>query len=192
MNNLDILHIPAFLDFEEQYNLLAMIKSHAFNESFDSNLVNDKPPMPRLIKWYGNKEYAYSTINHPALQIPDYIEPILDKINNFLEQEKLEHSLNSVLINYYRDGNDKINYHSDDLSQIGENPVIASLSLGDSRTFKFKHKTTKEKLDFILNAGDLFIMFGNTQQYWQHAVLPEPNKKERINCTFRNTKYNPK
>lgn len=36
---------------------------------------------------------------------------------------------------YYRDGKDKINYHSDDLSQIGENPVICSISLGETRTF---------------------------------------------------------
>ena len=54
--------------------------------------------------------------------------------------------MNSVLINYYRDGKDKINYHSDDLSQIGENPVICSISLGEQELFHFKHKETKSKL----------------------------------------------
>ena len=34
-------------------------------------------------------------------------------------------------------------------------------------------------------------MKGNTQELWQHAVLPEEKKKERINLTFRNTKFEP-
>jgi alkylated DNA repair dioxygenase AlkB len=134
---------------------------------------------------------VHSSIYHPPQSIPDYILEKMVKINLFLEEKRIESQMNSVLINYYRDGKDKINYHSDDLSQIGANPVISSLSLGDSRVFKFKNKETKEKIEFTLNNGDLFIMMGNTQEFWQHGVLPEDKKGERINLTFRNTKFEP-
>ena len=189
-SNLDIIYIPGFLQEQEANSLFNAILTNVFL----NGQMNTDPKvlgMPRLIKWFGSKGYGYSSIYHPPQPIPNYIEEVMSKVNNFLLNQEVNSQMNSVLINYYRDGKDKINYHSDDLSQIGAEPVISSLSLGDSRVFKFKNKETKEKVEFTLNNGDLFIMKGKTQDIWQHGVLPEEKKGERINLTFRNTKFEP-
>jgi alkylated DNA repair dioxygenase AlkB len=189
-SDLDIICIPGFLKKDESNTLFSQIKENVFL----NGQMNTDPRvlgMPRLIKWFGDLGYGYSSIYHPPQVIPKYIEEVMLKVNNFLLNQQVNSQMNSVLINYYRDGKDKINYHSDDLSQIGEEPVISSLSLGDSRVFKFKNKETKEKVEFTLNNGDLFIMKGKTQDIWQHGVLPEEKKGERINLTFRNTQFEP-
>lgn len=188
--SLDIIHIKGFLNNFSLEELFNKTKTESFKEEVFLDKSNSK--MPRLIKWYGKIPYAYANIYHPALEIPDFILPVLEKINHYLVENKIDSQMNSVLLNYYRDGKDKINYHSDDLSQIGKNPVICSISLGETRTFSFRHKETKEKIEIKLENGDLCIMKGDTQDIWQHAVLPEANKGERINFTFRNTLYQPK
>lgn len=189
-SNLDIIHIPNFLPEEDATILFENIQENIFLNG-QMNTHAKVIGMPRLIKWFGDIGYGYSSIYHPPQPIPDYILEKMQLINGFLIEKKIESQMNSVLINYYRDGKDKINYHSDDLSQIGSEPVISSLSLGDSRIFIFKNKATKERIEFTLNNGDLLIMKGKTQELWQHAVLPEEKKKERINLTFRNTKFEP-
>lgn len=184
-SDLDILHERNFLKDISLIELFEKIKKECF--IFETFLDKGSSKMPRLIKWYGNLDYAYANIYHPALSMPDFIIPVMKQINLYLKNNNIDSQMNSVLINYYRDGKDKINYHSDDLSQIGENPVISSISLGASRFFYFKNKITKEKKELILSNGDLCIMKGKTQDNWFHAVLPELNKGERINLTFRNT-----
>jgi alkylated DNA repair dioxygenase AlkB len=76
--------------------------------------------------------------------------------------------------------------HADDEKELGVNPVIASLSLGEQRLFKLYHKTSKEKLDIVLGHGDLLVMAGTLQHYWMHSV-PKTKKMKtpRINLTFR-------
>ena len=73
-------------------------------------------------------------------------------------------------------------------AELGLNPVIASLSLGQTRVFQLKHKTNKDikRIDLELVNGSLLIMSGSTQKYWLHQV-PKTKKvvKERINITFR-------
>ncbi len=95
---------------------------------------------------------------------------------------------NSVLLNQYRTGGDKMGWHSDDEPELGKNPVIASITLGATRRFVLKHRYDKSqpKLTFDLPCGSLLIMAGQTQHYWQHA-LPETRRihEERINLTFR-------
>ena len=187
--NLDIIHEIGFLKNHSLKNLFELIKIESFKEEVFLDKGNYK--MPRLIKWYGEKAYAYANIYHPPLKIPNFIIPIMENVNQYLKENNIDSKMNSVLINYYRDGKDKINYHSDELSQIGDNPVICSISLGETRTFSFKNKDTKEKKEIQLNDGDLCIMKGDTQKNWLHGILPEPNKGERINLTFRNTLYEP-
>ena len=100
---------------------------------------------------------------------------------------------NSVLINYYRDGKDRVAWHSDDEKELGKNPVIASVSLGAERKFKMRHKKYKEnnlKHEIMLNHGSLLIMSGTTQHYWMHEI-PRTAKPigPRINLTFRVIRY---
>ena len=106
-------------------------------------------------------------------------------------KEKIENitsfKFNSVLANLYRDGNDSMGLHSDDEKELGKNPVIASLSLGETREIYFKHKNKKLNLVIPQASGQLLLMHGKTQQYWKHEIKKTKKiKKPRINLTFRN------
>lgn len=96
-------------------------------------------------------------------------------------------SFNSVLLNLYRDGNDGISWHSDAEPELGQNPIIASVSFGELRRFLFKHKYQKDlKEEIALTHGSFLLMSGTTQHFWQHQI-PKTKKKvnSRINLTFR-------
>ncbi|WP_432743605.1 alpha-ketoglutarate-dependent dioxygenase AlkB [Methylobacter sp. G7] len=142
--------------------------------------------VPRLICWYGDPGawYSYSGVNHQPMP---WI-PALQAIREKLEQQ-CHCAFNSVLANLYRDGKDSMGCHADDEKQLGKNPVIASLSLGDQRLFKLRHKKSQEKLDIVLGHGDLLVMSGTLQHHWMHA-LPKTKKMKmpRINLTFRQIK----
>jgi alkylated DNA repair dioxygenase AlkB len=93
----------------------------------------------------------------------------------------------SCLLNLYRDGRDSNGWHSDDEKELGNNPVIASVSLGQERYFHLRHKKLKDlKHKILLEHGSLLLMSGQTQHYWQHQI-PKTTRPigERINLTFR-------
>jgi len=139
--------------------------------------------VPRLMCWYGNEnaEYRYSGVNHQPHPWTDVLLTIKQKIEDFYPCR-----FNSVMANLYRNGADSMGCHADDEKELGVNPVIASLSLGEQRLLKFRHQKSKRVLDVILNHGDLLLMAGEIQHHWQHE-LPKTKKlkTERINLTFR-------
>ena len=137
----------------------------------------------RKVAWYGdeNFEYTYSNSTKKALTWT----PELLNLKKIVE-EKTGEKFNSCLLNLYHDGSEGMAYHSDGEKDLKRNGAIASLSFGAERKFSFKHKSSKEKVELILNHGSLLVMKGETQSYWQHR-LP-PTKKiltPRINLTFR-------
>jgi alkylated DNA repair dioxygenase AlkB len=142
--------------------------------------------VPRLMCWYGDPDavYRYSGVDHQPLPWTPELQEIREKV-----ELQCKCAFNSVLANLYRDGNDSMGCHADDEKELGQNPIIASLSLGDERMFKLHHKITKEKLDIVLGHGDLLIMAGALQHHWMHAV-PKTKKPKtvRINLTFREIK----
>ena len=144
-------------------------------------------PQPRLTAWYGDAgaSYAYSGVElHPLPWTP-----VLLDIKARIEKTTGS-SFNSVLLNYYRDHRDSVGFHSDDEPELGERPVIASLSLGAERTFILKHKKLKGMQEtpcaFAPASGSLLLMRGDTQRCWRHGV-PKENRPcgPRVNLTFR-------
>ncbi len=139
--------------------------------------------VPRLMCWYGdsNAFYHYSGVNHRALPWPDSLLAIRNKI-----ESTYQCTFNSVMANLYRNGSDSMGCHADDEKELGINPSIASLSLGEERLLKFRHQKSKQGLDVILAHGDLLLMTGETQHHWRHE-LPKTKKikMERINLTYR-------
>jgi alkylated DNA repair dioxygenase AlkB len=102
-------------------------------------------------------------------------------------EQMVNHQFTSALLNLYRNGNDSNGWHADNEKELGKNPVIASLSLGSSRLFQFKHRKLKDqKYKLILEHGSLLLMKGEMQHYWVHQI-PKTKKEvgERINLTFR-------
>ncbi|MEJ6523986.1 MAG: alpha-ketoglutarate-dependent dioxygenase AlkB [Opitutales bacterium] len=143
-------------------------------------------PVPRLEAWYGDKgkSYAYSGIKMEPRPWTDDLLFIKKSI-----EAKAGVIFNSVLINYYRNGQDRVAWHSDDEKELGRNPIIASVSLGAERNFKLRHKHYKsndQKEQIILNHGSFLLMEGTTQHNWMHEI-PRTAKPigPRINLTFR-------
>ena len=141
-------------------------------------------PLPRLTAWFGDagKTYMYSGITVE----PEPWTPTLLEIKGRVE-EVSEVTFNSVLLNHYRHERDSVSWHSDDEPELGENPVIGSVSLGDVRDFQLRHKTNKSmKINERLPHGSYLKMAGSTQHHWEHQI-PKRSRKigPRINLTFR-------
>lgn len=94
--------------------------------------------------------------------------------------------VNAVLLNWYQHGEHHMGWHSDDEPELGLNPVVLSLSLGQTRKFDLKHKKLPLQCSLELANGDLLVMAGACQHHWQHRI-PKQLKAggERINLTFR-------
>jgi len=137
----------------------------------------------RKVAWYGDKEYeyTYSKISKLALNwTPELLE-----LKNIIEQQTNE-SFNSCLLNLYHNGNEGMEWHSDNEKKLKNNGAIGSLSFGAERKFAFKHKISKEKVSFILEHSSLLVMKDETQKHWLHK-LPKTTSinTPRVNLTFR-------
>jgi len=140
---------------------------------------------PRLIAWYGDEGtgYRYSGKFH----VPLAWTPLLLDLRGRVETAT-GCRFDSVLLNWYRDENDSVAMHSDDERELGRTPTIASLSLGQRRTFVMRHKTDRslKTRRLELPSGSLLLMKGPTQRCWQHGVPKEkPRCGSRVNLTFR-------
>jgi alkylated DNA repair dioxygenase AlkB len=139
---------------------------------------------PRLTAWYGDegKTYEYSGLKNIPLPWTSTLHLLKSNIEAYLGVP-----FNSVLMNYYRNGNDSMGWHSDDEKELGANPYIASLNLGATRKMQFRHKKQKElKLEVELVHGSLLVMSGEIQHHWQHQIPKQKKVMEpRINLTFR-------
>lgn len=137
---------------------------------------------PRLVCWHGPGDYAYSGLT----LTPDDWAPDLEEIRDKLI-DHLKTPFNSVLVNYYQDENDSVGWHSDDEWYFGEDPTIATVSLGAPRLFCMKPKNGKGKSEkFVLEDGSLFLMGAGSQQNYLHSV---PKSKvpvgPRLSLTYR-------
>ena len=142
-------------------------------------------PQPRLIAWYGDvgKNYTYSGINLSPLPWTQALLDIKRRVEAVARTD-----FNSVLLNYYRDHQDSMGLHSDDEPELGERPILASLSLGEERIFILKHKREKalKPVRLKLASGSLLLMKGETQRYWKHGLDKETRPcGPRVNLTFR-------
>jgi len=126
--------------------------------------------------------YRYSGADFQPHPWSELLRPVRDRL-----QDALDARFNSVLLNRYRNGADSMGWHSDDEPELGHAPVIASLSLGASRRFLLRRREEHaRKAEYLLGHGDLLVMGGDTQRYYQHAVpLTTRSQEERVNLTFR-------
>lgn len=139
--------------------------------------------IPRAQAWYADagikSHYSSNMLVHHNWT------PLLLSAKQKIEQQT-GHDFNSVLLTCYRNGDDHVTFHADDEPELGESPVIASLSVGVRRTFEYRRKQTKEIFDIQLNAGDLLVMEKCFQRDWLHCAPVEPGLSQpRINLTFR-------
>ena len=133
---------------------------------------------PRMVAWYGEQEEAG--------------EDTLPWTPELLElREKVQHEtglfFNAVLLNLYRNGNDSVAWHSDKEHKIGKSLSIASVTFGQTRPFRFRHKSNKAigQVEIPLHHGTLLLMSGATNTFWKHRI-PKSAKEVllRINLTL--------
>ena len=149
-------------------------------------IAGQKRPLPRLQCWMADQGRSYS---YSGLKLsPHPWNPDVLRIKARLEQ-LCEHSFNSVLLNYYREGSDSVSWHADDETELGPNPIVASVSLGAQRTLEFKPKfnLTTPKKQIVLGSGSILIMGKTIQNNWLHQIPKISGTIDpRISLTFRN------
>lgn len=182
--NAEISYIPDFFSKKEADLLFHKLKSETPWQQDNITVFGKTYKQPRLTALFSinSKPYSYSRITMKLLPFNSTLKTIHSKITNHTE-----HSFTTALLNLYRDGNDSNSWHADDEKELGKNPVIASVTLGEERFFHFKHKKLKElRYKLLLKHGSLLIMKGEMQHYWLHQI-PKSKRdlKERINLTFR-------
>ena len=175
---------PHFFSPEDRKTFFNHLKEDVDWQQEEIKLYGRTIPLPRLTAWFGDegKTYIYSGITVE----PEPWTPTLSKIKNRIEKVS-EGKFNSVLLNYYRNERDSVSWHSDDELELGQNPIIGSVSFGDVRTFQLKHKTDKSPtISIDLPDGSYLEMAGSTQHHWLHQI-PKRTRKigPRINLTFR-------
>jgi alkylated DNA repair dioxygenase AlkB len=139
---------------------------------------------PRLTAWYGDPEKTYAYTGNHFHPLPWTVEllDIKQRIEPFAHIK-----FNSVLLNYYRNGNDSVAWHSDNENELGDRPLIASVSFGQVRRFDIRHKQDHQRKYVInLENGSLLLMKGDLQQNWEHRIAKSVKPmRERVNLTFR-------
>ena len=148
----DVILYPQIFQKEESCQLLTKLSQEIHWKQEPIKLFGKELLQPRLTAYYGEQSYTYSGITmypHP------WIDPLLQikqKIKTLINLE-----FNGVLLNFYRDGNDYIGWHSDDEKDLVGGSVIASLSLGEKRRFLFRRRDDhKVKVELNLDDGDFF------------------------------------
>lgn len=147
---------------------------------------------PRLSCWIGDPDaaYTYSGTRFAPHPWPSALQALRARL-----AEETGVAFNSVLANRYRDGHDAMGWHSDDERELGERPMIASVSLGATRRFLLKPRSASidgaadsatSRIALDLPHGSLLLMGGDTQKNYKHALLRTAKPVgERINLTFR-------
>ena len=184
----EILFMRNFFTSSEAKNYFELLQNNINWKQEEVKFYGKTFPVPRKTAWYGYEDfnYSYSGITcFPEIWTKELLE-IKKEIEKFIPDE----DFTSVLLNLYNNGNDKMGWHADDEKELGINPTIASVSLGETRRFDIKHKQNPElHYKFELTSGSLLIMRGALQHHWVHQIPAQKKVKEpRINLTFRTIK----
>jgi len=185
MPDAEVYYYPHFFTEKQSNFYLQELQSTIAWQQKQIKLFGKQVWLPRLTAWYGDpgKTYQYSGIQNKPLPWTPALLEIKQAVETLAGV-----SFNSVLLNYYRHGQDSMGWHADDEPELGSNPAIASVSFGQTRRFDFRHRTNESllKKSVLLSFGSLLLMQGTTQHFWQHQV---PKTKQpaapRLNLTFR-------
>lgn len=180
----ELRYWPVFLDSGQSAALRLVLRRDTPWVQSRIRIAGKSIPIPRLNAWYGDRgvEYGYSGVRLAT-------EPWTAELAALKRRIEAATGLgfNSALVNFYRNGADSVDWHSDDERELGAAPQVASLSLGAVRRFELKHRTIpSERCHLDLPDGSLLLMAGDLQHHWRHRVPKQPGVTgERINITFR-------
>ncbi|UTF60913.1 alpha-ketoglutarate-dependent dioxygenase AlkB [Gilvimarinus sp. DA14] len=177
------VHFGQWLPDHEASNYFDVLRDTLRWEQNLISMYGKTVPIPRLNAWYGDagSRYQYSGASFTPFPWTPELFALKQQLERFSHCR-----FNSVLANLYRDGNDSVAWHSDDEPELGPEPAIASVSLGQTRRFTLKHKRDKQQVALDLAHGDLLLMTGALQKNWVHQLAKTRSAhRPRINLTFR-------
>jgi alkylated DNA repair dioxygenase AlkB len=211
--DLDLLYFQPYIPKDIQRGLFEFLRSELFFYRVQYNIkrgpVETQINTPRYTTVFGLDETSKfndtgniidATTGKPPTGKDTYAckpRPIPDCLDILrrLTENTTGCKFNFALVNYYASGNDSISYHSDDERFLGPEPAIASFTLGAKRDFLLRHKKTpnghpseSKPMKLPLASGDMVLMRGRTQGYWEHSIPKRKGgeaDKGRINITFR-------
>ena len=172
-----------FLDTQFAMRAFNQIRNESDWEQPEITIFGNTVLEPRLSTWHNElgEGYKYSGVMRRAQPFSEMLSEICDRC-----AEITNTPFNSALVNFYRNGQDGVGWHSDNEACNGPEPTIASVSLGATRRFDLRHRETGETIKIQLRSGSLLVMAGKSQQCWVHQVAKTKRVQEpRINLTFR-------
>lgn len=185
----DIVHIPNFMAALDAKELMASLLTE-LDLRPDELMIAGRPVSTKRLHDFRSdpgKSYSYSGGAHEdRIWTPNLLRA------KSLVEARLGLDFNSCLCNFYANGRVGMGWHADKEGELGNEPNIASLSMGASRLFRFRRRAAwrekqgYQKWEFILNEGDLLLMRGETQRYFEHELAASARILEpRLNLTFR-------
>jgi alkylated DNA repair dioxygenase AlkB len=180
---------PGWIPRDEADRLLMDLQRDLPWEQREIVLYGKRILQPRLIAWGGERPYRYSGQTLEPRALAPALVSVLEAV-----QARTHVPFNHVLANRYRDGMDSMGFHADDEAELGENPQVATVSLGVTRRFVLRPRRGRdvEPLAYELEHGSLLIMGGTCQRQYHHGIPRQPSVKgERVSLTFRWLQANP-
>ncbi len=188
-----VLYVPNYVSKSDADTLYDRVLTECTWQQGALSLFGKSVLEPRLTAWCGDVAYTYS--RRPLLPSP-WVAGLAE-----LRAQLHVHlpswlgytaELNHALINRYRDGSDGMGWHRDNEPELGDDPIIVSVSLGAPRQFAMRSRLTEGgrlSHSWSLGHGDLLVMYGQSQRTWEHALKKTAKPVgPRINVTFRAVK----
>lgn len=177
----DLMLIDGFFTKEESDNYYTILLNTTAWHEYEMPMYDKMVTAPRMVSWYEDSKKTSGRFNWPS---------VLRTIKTRVENET-QINFNSVLLNLYRNGKDGVSWHSDKTKSQNKDMNIASVTFGETRIFRLRHKFLKHQpqIEIPLHHGSFLLMAGKTNSFWEHQV-PKTARDvlPRINLTFRQVK----
>ncbi len=172
----DVTYIPEFLDAATADALVGELNAGTRWRADSRMMYGKRVLVPRETAGRGEK-------------MPQPWTPALERVRNLVEAHTAT-AYDYCFLNRYRDGRDAVAWHGDHDGGRDARLVVASLSLGATRAFQLRPKKNSglryDPIAVDVAHGDLVVMRGDTQLFWEHRVPRDPRVTgERLNVTFR-------
>ena len=170
----ELVLIDSFFTKEESDYYYQTLLSNTNWREYQMPMYDKVVKAPRMVSWFED----------------DSTQELTTDLNVIRSRVELEANVkfNAVLLNLYRNGKDGVSWHSDRTDKSGKDPIIASVSFGETRLFRLRHKFRKDLplVEIPLYHGSFLLMTGTTNSFWHHQI-PKTAKNilPRINLTFR-------
>lgn len=179
--DIDLMLMDSFFTKEESDNYYNILLNNTEWHEYEMPMYDKMVTAPRMVSWYDDSDSVSDKSNWPV-----ELSTIKAKVEN-----ETQINFNAVLLNLYRNGKDGVSWHSDKTQSENKDMNIASVTFGETRMFRLRHKFLKHlpPIEIPLHHGTFLLMAGKTNSFWEHQV-PKTAREvlPRINLTFRQVK----